>query len=162
MTKKKFKFNIIDAIVIVVILALLAFGAYKLFIAPNKSDANETVTYRVTYFCDEVPEFAINALQVGAPITDEDAKLNLGTVTAFQAGESVIYTTDAEGNMHAVPKPGHSSVALESTVTVAKDQTDFSYGMKIGPSTFGVGHTLVFRAGKVKLYGRISGIEIVE
>lgn len=162
MSEKKFKFNIIDAIVVIVILALLCFVGYKLVFGGDTAlSPDETVTYVVTYWCDEVPEYAVKAIEMGAPLTDDAANLDLGKVTKIEISDSTSYATDAQGVIHLTTKPLYHTVKLESVVEIPKKLADFKYGIKTeGNAIFGVGHTLTFRAGKAKLYGRVSGIEV--
>ena len=161
MSDKKFKFNIIDAIVVIVVLALLCFVGYKLAFGGNNTLApEETVSYVVTYWCDEVPEYAVKVIEMGAPLTDDAAILDLGKVTKIEISDSTSYTTDAEGVIHLTSKPLYHTVKLESIVEVPKGDADFKYGFEVDNYKFGVGHTLTFRAGKAKLYGRISGIDL--
>ncbi len=160
MSEKKIKFNIIDAVIIIVVLAALAFAGYKILSASYEINAEkDTVTYKVSYFCEEVPDFAAYAVEVGAPVTDELAKDDLGIVTNVKIGPSKSHTTDAEGNIHLVTKPNFQALEIETEVEVPAKDADFKFGMLINESKYGIGHTFTFRVGKTKLYGRISGID---
>lgn len=159
--KKKFKFNVIDAIVVVVLLAALCFAGYKLLWEPRSPENTTSTTYRVTYFCEEVPDFAAAAIQNGTPISDEQKDTPLGTLIEEPVIEpSVSYAYDAEGNWKASSKPGYNSVKLTAEVTISG--TPYQHGFQVGEMKYGVGHTLAFRVGYAKLYGRISDIEIVK
>ena len=158
MSEKKFKFNIIDAIVVLVLTAALCFAGYKLFIEPNSEQNIAQTTYEVSYFCEEVPVFAANAMFEGDPVSDEYKDVPLGHVTSITLEPSASYVSDAQGNIHMASKEGYQSVKLTTEVTVAG--APYPHGIQIGSSKYGVGHSITLRVGKAKIFGRVAGIEV--
>lgn len=153
--KKKIRFTVIDAIVLVVIIAVVAFVGIKLFggeIAGNSSSGD---TFTVTYFIDESPSFAAELIEVGGKVSDESKNVPLGTVTAVELGESVMFAANDEGKMIKSGKEGYNSVKLTTEV----QGIEFDHGIEVGNVKYVVGHTMTLYAGKAKLYGRIAGIE---
>ena len=155
--KKKFKFNVIDAIVVVVIVAALCFAGYKLAIEPNSEVNLQQNTYTVSFFCEEVPTFAAEAIQEGDPVSDEYKDVPLGNVVSVKVSPSTSYVGDAQGNIHKTTKEGYQTVEIEATVTVSGEE--YKHGIAIGESKYGVGHSITLRVGKAKIFGRVSGIE---
>ncbi len=153
MAEKKAKFNVVDAIVVVVIIAALALVGYKV-IGGGISGRNEG-TYTVKFFCEEVPDFAATVIKEGDKVVDEQKDVPLGEVTEVKVGESRTYVTDAEGGVHLTPKPYYNSVELTTTLKAG----DYDNGIIVGSSKYGVGHSITIRAGKAKIFGRVSYIE---
>ncbi len=158
--KKKFKFNIIDAIVLVVLIAAICFVGYKLFFDRMGEGFNQNeqeLSYTIEFFCEESPTFAAELVQIGDAVSDEYKDIPLGTVTSVELAPSVSYATNAAGEYVASTKEGYSSVKITTDLTF--EGAPYQHGFQIDVSKYGVGHTMTFRAGKAKLYGRISAIE---
>lgn len=153
MEKKKARFNIVDAIVIAVILCAAALVGYKV-IGGGMSGRNES-TYEMKFMCEEVPEFAASIIQEGDKVVDEQKDVPLGEVTAVKLGDSRTYTTDSQGVVHCQPKPYYNSVELTTTLKAG----DYDNGVIVGSSKYGVGHSITIRAGKAKIFGRVSQIK---
>lgn len=154
-TKKKFKFNIIDLIVLIVIVAAVAFVVIKL--SGGGLFGKDESTYIVKYFCDEVPDFAAEVIYVGDGVVDEQKDTDLGEVTSVSLYPSRTYAQSADGEYKLAPKEHYNSVEV---VTIVKG-TDYDNGVIIDGSKYGVGHSLTIRVGKAKIYGRVSYIEKV-
>ena len=101
--KKKFKFNVIDAVVVVVIVAALCFAGYKLAIEPNSKVNLQQNTYTVSFFCEEVPTFAAEAIQVGDPVSDEQKDVPLGEVISVKIGPIVAMVEASIGLVREAP-----------------------------------------------------------
>lgn len=154
--KKKFKFNIIDVIVILVIIAAVAFVG-NVFIFGNLG-GGDTSTYEVKYLCEEVPEFAATVIEIGDKVLDEQKDTDLGEVTDVKISESRTYTTTDQGEVKCVDKPYYNCVELTTTVKA----NDYDFGMIAGSSKYGVGHSITIRVGKAKIFGRVSAIEKID
>ncbi len=159
--KKKFKFNIIDAIVLAVIIAAIAFAGWHL-LAGGTNDTGETVTYTISYFCEEVPDFAAEAIYVNDPVSEEYTEAPLGYVTDVKLSPSTSYAADAQGNFHLTSKEKYNSVELTTVLEMPKANATFAHGVQVDEAKLGVGHSITIRVGKAKIYGRVSGIEIAE
>lgn len=153
---KKVKFNFVDVIVVLLVVAVVGFVGLKFF--GGGFGAGGASTYEVKYLCDEVPTFAASVIKVGDPILDEQKETNLGEVTDVRIGESRTYTTTKEGDVRLVPKEGYNSVEITSIV----EGEDYDFGMIAGSSKYGVGHSITIRVGKAKIFGRVSGIEKID
>lgn len=153
MEKKKFKLNIVDVIVVLVLATLVAVVGISFFSDSKVSDPMGK--YRVSFFCEEVPTYAAELIQAGDAVTDDDKKVELGTVETVTLGPSRTYAATAEGEMKLAPKEGANSVEVVAEVTAKS----FEHGITLGAGRYGVGHSLTLRVGQTKIYGRVSGIE---
>ncbi len=158
--KKKFKFNIIDAIVLLVIVAVIAFVASNLFgdsiqNGSGAADAAKNQTYIMSYFFEEVPDFAAEMIDKGTVVSDEAFGHKLGKLVDVEFGDSVSFAANDQGQIVKSSKEGYKSVALKVEVK----GNAFDHGIEVEKIKYVVGHTMTLYAGKAKLYGRISGIE---
>lgn len=155
MANKK-KFNVVDVLVILVIVAAVAFVGIK-FLGGGIGGSGAS-TYELKFFCEEVPDFAADVIKVGDKVLDEQKESDLGVVTKVELGPSYTYTTTDEGEIRCLDKPNYKSVSLTTIV----EGEDYDFGMIAGSSKYGVGHSITIRVGKAKIFGRVSGIEKLE
>ena len=153
--KKKVRFTAVDAVILVIVLAVLGFVGFKfLGIGQAGGAAAETKTYIVSYDFEEVPEFAATIIKEGDKVSDEAKKNGLGIVTGVEVGEAAIYCSDDKGMLQKSPKEGYNSVKLTTEVEALKGD----HGIKVSDNTYTIGHTMTLYAGDAKLYGKIAGI----
>ncbi len=159
--KGKFKFNIIDVLVIVIIVAVAAFIGVKMVggnlnTAVNNDKFKDTEhSYEYTFHCYEAPDFVLDYIKNGANVlefTDDD---EFGKLFSFSVGEAEIYEPDSSGHYVKSTKPDHSSVDL----VVRGKGVQTKGGVKVGWNDYSVGHSLTINVGNAKLYCKISGIK---
>lgn len=96
--KRKGKFNIIDAVVIVVILVLIAGAVYKFrgLDKTSKTSSMETVTYEMTI--ESLRSYAFDNLQVGDTVFDYTSGNAIGTIVNVEWVDAVdpFYTLDGK------------------------------------------------------------------
>lgn len=154
---QKKKFNAVDVIVLLVIVAAIAFVGYKLI--GGRMGAGGTSTYEVTYLCEEVPSFAANVIKKGDKVLDEQKDTDLGIVSEDPViTEARTYATTSEGKVTCVPKEHYNCVEIKTTVK----GSEYDFGVVVGACKYGVGHSITIRVGKAKIFGRISGIEKID
>lgn len=152
--KGKIKLNPIDCIIILVILAAVAFVAYK--VVGQKAMTNTDGTkYEISYYFEEVPDYAADIIKSGDPIMDEAKNIPIGKITDVKTDAAVVYSPDSNGMIQKSGKDGYKSVTLKTEVNA----TDYEYGVEISGAKYSVGHTFTVRAGKSKLYGRVMSID---
>lgn len=151
--KKKIKFNIIDVVILVVVLAVAAFVGTKIF-GKDKEAAAEPKTYEISFYCEEVPAFAAEAVKVGDSVEDETKKVYLGKITDVSMDEAVVFNVDAEGNTVKSSKEGYKSVKITSEVSA----TEFDHGIVADSIKYSIGHSVTLYAGKGKMVGKVSAI----
>lgn len=151
--KKGFKFNVVDVVVILVIVAVVAFVGLKLSGGLIAMPANMH-EYEFTFHSYEVPDYVIDYVKEGAAVCDSSNNDEFGVVESFTTGESEMFVETADGAIVKTAKPDHSSMDLK--VVGKGEQTDF--GVKFEKGVYGVGHTITIKVGNAKLYCKISGI----
>ena len=154
--EKKFKFNVVDVIVLLVIVLAVLFVGF-MFLGGGIGGSSSS-TYEVSFLCEEVPSFAASIIEVGDEVVDEQKDSDLGVVTNVEIGDSRTYTTTNEGDVRCVPKPYYNCVQLTTEV----EAQDYDFGIMAGSSKYGVGHSITIRVGNAKIFGRISGIKKID
>ncbi len=152
--KKGYKFNVIDAVVIVAIIGVLAFAGIKLA-GGGEEEIVEMHRYEFSFRCDDVPDFVLEYLKEGEAVDCVDNNDCFGKVVSVEIGDSAAYSVSAEGKVVKSVKPDHSGVEL--VVEGEGEQTDT--GVKLTKGVYGVGHSIVLRTGNAKVAGKISGIK---
>lgn len=153
MEKKKIKFNIVDIIVVLVIIAAVVLVGSK-FVSKDAT-VSSSAQYKISFRCDEVPSFAAEAINEGDYVTDDDKNSALGVVEEVTIGPSKTYASTADGKWNLAPKDGFNCVE----VTAVVDAQEFQHGIIVNAAKYGIGHSLTIRVGKAKIYGRVSGLE---
>ena len=109
----------------------------------------------MSYFFEEVPDFAAEMIDKGTVVSDETYGHKLGKLVDVEFGDSVSFAANDQGQIVKSSKEGYKSVALKVEVK----GNAFDHGIEVEKIKYVVGHTMTLYAGKAKLYGRISGIE---
>lgn len=158
--KKRVRFTVVDAVVLVVIVAIIAFVGMKfagvsLFTGENGDESMKTNTYIVSYYIEEVPDFAAKQVKTGDPVTDDVRNHSLGKVTGVEIGPSVSFNADSNGIVQKSSKEGYCSVILTTEV----EADEYKHGIEISKTHYVVGHSMTLYAGGAKMYGRVHSIE---
>lgn len=152
--KKGYKFNVIDAVVIIAIVGVLAFIGTK-FTKSATENAVDTKQFEFSFHCDEVPNFVLEYIEEGAEVTAADNNDYFGKIVSVTKCDSAVYSPDANGKIVKSTKPDHSGV----DIVVEGEGEQTGSGVKLAKGVYGVGHTIVLKAGNSKVSGKISGIK---
>lgn len=149
MEQKKRKFNAVDLAVVLVLVAVIAFAAYRFFGGSSgKAATGQGEPYRITFLCSETPENVAEMISLGDVVTDDSCYMDLGKVVDFKIDEARVYTTTSNGETVLGSKPGYKSVYVTVEAEgVADDNCVYVTGWALG-----CGHTMVIRVGYAKLY----------
>lgn len=149
MEQKKRKFNAVDLAVVLVLVAVVAFAAYRFFGGSSgKAATGQGEPYRITFLCSETPENVAEMIALGDTVTDDSCYMDLGKVVDFKIDEARVYATASDGKTVLSSKPGYKSVYVTVEAEgVADDNCVFVTGWALG-----CGHTMVIRVGYAKLY----------
>ena len=150
MSQKKAKFNIVDIIVILILIAGIAFVGVKMFGGEEPaavSDPAEGAPYLVTFHADCVAEEIANTLTIGSAAENASRNMDLGTLVDVVLDESVVYVYDSQGNSVATTKPGHVSVTMVCRVNGFQTPT----GLQVGQFMLNVGHSMGVCAGNTEI-----------
>ena len=161
MNQKKVKFNIVDILVILVLIAGAVFLGIRMFggeepaVTPNSSVGS---TYRVTFNAECVRGDVASTLVKGSKAENASRNMDLGYLVDFTIADAIAYGTDAEGNVVQGTKPGYVSVTLVCELT----GIDQSTGLQVGQFMLNVGHSMGVRCGFTELNMIVQNIAAAE
>lgn len=118
--KKKFKINIVDLLVVIVVIALIG-GAYLKFSKYNvKTDASSEETILYTIDVLNVRDYSVNAYRSGDVVYDALTGVNIGVIQNIEETEAVSYEINEEGKVVKVTNPYRKDlkIFLETPGTV--------------------------------------------
>jgi hypothetical protein len=150
------KINIIDILIALIIITAIAGAIYK-FTRPDTANFFVEKTEKITieFYHEEVPEFAVKAVQKGDICIEPVQSANFGKVTDIEINKSVSWADTEEGEFVIASKPGYSSVRI----TMEADGVVGSNGVTIGKTVYYVGQTVSLNVGNSMFSnGRISGV----
>lgn len=161
MNQKKAKFNIVDIIVILILVAGIAFVGVRMFGGEEpavEANAGAGSTYHVTFHAECVREDVANTLVLGSKSENASRNMDLGTLIDFSIDEAIAYGTDSKGNVVQGTKPGYVSVTLTCELT----GIDQSTGLQVGQFMLNVGHNMGVRCGFTELNMIVQNIAAAE
>ncbi len=147
----KRRFNLLDAAIILVVIAVLAFVAYKMM-PTGSTAAYEDIT--LSFYAPDVPDYVAEQLYIGAPVIDADRNVYLGEVVDFQVEDSVFWSANDQGIQTVSPMDDYKAV----TVTTRISGEASAYGIRLSGVEYSVGHTLAIRAGFAKISCAVSDV----
>lgn len=156
MEKKKFRINIVDIVILVVIVLVCVFVGSR-FLGGSSGDTVQAEKVRITFFQSECEDFIHVNTKIGDTLYDDTAGQSLGVVTAIELGEPTSYEVQPNGTVAVLHKDGFSSVLI----TGETEGIITENGVIIGGELYGVGHSFVLRAGMAKYYLKVHSIESV-
>jgi len=156
MEKKKFKLNVIDIIIVVLIICVAVFAVLKFSDGGvGASTPGDKVIIR--YYLDEAPDYVIAATHVGDPVYDGSSEQNMGHVTAIETGDPIGYEELADGTYGPVVRKDHSSLLITTEAT----GTWTDHGVVVDGTIYAPGHSLVIYAGQGKYYLKVHSVELI-
>jgi hypothetical protein len=149
MNQKKAKFNIVDILVILVLIAGIVFVGVRMFGGeePAVSDPATGGKYLVTFCADSVHEDVAATLVQGSKAENASRNMDLGTLIDFSIDVAIAYGTDSKGNVVQGTKPGYVSVTLVCRVTGFQNPT----GLQVGQFALNMGHAMGVCAGNTEI-----------
>lgn len=158
--KLKRKFTFIDLVILLVILGSI-FGVSKKFSNAKVSTplAAKSEKIQVSFFIEEVPEFAASAIEIGSPVRESIQNASFGKVSDITLDKSISWARGEDGNFISSSRDGYSSLLI----TMDAQGMIGNNGVTIDKSIYYVGQTVTIYAGNSILQnGRISDIKKVE
>lgn len=149
---KKRKFNLLDVVIILALLGIIAFAAYKL-LPTEAAAATSKVTMK--FYAEAIPSYVADEIYVGAPVIDADRSVYLGEVTDIYKETYVQYEPNAEGKLVANEIETSYNLIITTSVNAAAS----AYGASLSGVVYGVGHTAAVRAGFAKMNVTVYGVE---
>lgn len=157
--QNKLKFNLVDVIVLLAVLAGVAFVALRLIgLSPSANTApdGDEEEYIITFYVSETGDYVVDHLQVGSPLTDDSITLDMGTLVDFETGPAQISSAAADGHLVISDREGYSSVYLMCRITC----TDNGFGVTTADGLrLEIGHSMVIRTKEAKLWAYVYDIQ---
>lgn len=158
MNQKKAKFNIVDIIVILILVAGIAFVGVRMFGGQGSGSAADPAgakTYLVTFQADSVRADVADTLLKGSKVENTDRNMDLGKLMDFTIADAIVYTTDSKGNLIRTTKEGYVSVTLVCELTGLEEAT----GLRVGKNLLNVGSGMGVCFGFTEIYTTVVNID---
>ncbi len=154
---KKHKFNAIDAVILIVIAAVIG-AAVFFFVTGEFGGASDTVTLEYVVEIRTIRDDYVDNFKIGEQIIDSVARFNLGKIVAIEVEPATFNGNDlTTGTLKVYEYPEHSDVTLtvvaearlgENGRYIVGDGFDISVGTAVYmrlPNYTGVGYCTHFR-----------------
>lgn len=154
--QKKRKFNVIDMLVVLVIIAALCVVGVSVIASRNDKNVKDM---RITFYAEEVPASIAENIAVGDLVADGNINsVAFGKAVDVTVEDSVSYVSTPDNTFIRTSRPGYRSV----TVVCETSGIYSDIGAVYDDYIYGVGHTLMMFVGDVRFSARVRDIEIVE
>ncbi len=153
--KIKGKFNIIDLLAIILIIAVVIGIAVRFkstVTTAVKSDEEFIYTVKV----ESVRDYTIEALKKGGKITDKKSEIDLGEIVAVESEPSKIQTERADGKIIMADQPDRYTAIV--TIKTHGKESDNSY-ITADSNELSVGRTTDVYSKYVHTSGKIMSVE---
>lgn len=148
------KINLIDFLFLLIL--IVAVAAAAVFILRPKKDAETLV---MKFRIEEVDNFVAEKVHVGDALYDDTYEQDIGEVTDVETAESISFygsSSGADSTYAVTSRENYCSMIITGEVKGRKTKL----GAEIGGKKYGVGHSMVLRAGDAKLYLRVYDIAV--
>ena len=155
------KLNIIDLLIILIVLAALAFVGLRYLRPDSSGHAAAPDKVRITFFAKDAPILLWDQgeRQMGGPVSDHDTSNYLGVLTSYVPEEAYIYALDQDsGEMVRVLSSTECflTFACEGEGYISDD------GLRINGVQYSIGGTYVIRAGQTRISCRLADFERID
>lgn len=148
------KINLIDLIIVIFILAVIAFVLLRFFIGDDTGIVNHEPVI-IEFTCEETNDYTAEQIMIGDHVLDGGTGNSFGTIIDIKTGDAASYIVNNRNETVHMDKPGYKSVVI----TMEAEGTLEENGLIIERYRYGVGHSTTVFAGKCRLFGKISGID---
>lgn len=160
MKNAKRRFTVIDLVIILLLIVTIV-GVGRKFTKAKVSTPFVAKMDRIeiSFFMEEIPDYAANAIELGAPVKESIQNSSFGKVSDIVIEDSVSWSRSEDGNFVPSTKEGYASLYI----TMVGEGMIGSNGVTIDKSVYYIGQTLTLYAGNSILQnGRIADIKKVE
>jgi len=111
-TKKKFRFNLIDFLIVIAIIAVIVVIAFRSGIVKDFTSTakGKTIVYEIKV--GDVQEESFDYIDVGDKIYNNETDACVGTVTEKRKEPSEIYVVTSNGEIVKTVQPGRADIYL--------------------------------------------------
>lgn len=145
------KINVIDFLAILAVVVVIAAAA--VFVLRPK-DGGDTLI--IKFRIEEVDGFVAKKVHIGDEMYDDTNLQDIGVVTDVELSDSISYGQVNDNVYTLTSKEGYYSMIITGEVKGRKTKL----GAEIGGKKYGVGHSMVLRAGDAKMYLRVYDIAL--
>ena len=145
------KINVIDFLAILAVVVVIAAAA--VFVLRPK-DGGDTLI--IKFRIEEVDGFVAKKVHSGDEMYDDTNLQDIGVVTDVELSDSISYGQVNDNVYTLTSKEGYYSMIITGEVKGRKTKL----GAEIGGKKYGVGHSMVLRAGDAKMYLRVYDIAL--
>lgn len=111
-SEKKFKLNIVDLFVVIVVILVLV-GAYLKFSKfNNKTNSSSSTTISYSININNVRNYSLEAYEIGDNVYDSLTGVNIGKITAVSEVDATNYEVGTNGESVKVVNPYRKDVVL--------------------------------------------------
>ncbi|MBC7087574.1 MAG: DUF4330 domain-containing protein [Tissierellales bacterium] len=147
------KFNIIDFMIGIIIIAIVLFGLNQLgIIGPRDVVVDNVSKIEIVFFQEEVNSFTADNVKIGDPSTEPLLNTSFGEVTSIKTGPSISYGRNKYGEQTTSSKDGYSHIYI----TLTSNGKVSDNGIIINGNTYYIGQVINLRVGTSIFYGRID------
>lgn len=155
------KVSVIDALIVLVVLAVIAGVGYKMTrsstIGPFTPTASDDI--QIVFYAEEAPEFAAKAIKNGDLCKDQERNVSFGNVTDIKMDKSVSWVESDKGEYVAGTKAGYSAVYVTAEGKGIYRDTKSYAGVTYGGADFFIGKTTNLIVGNTIFQCRIYDIK---
>lgn len=152
------KINVLDLIVILAVLAVIAGVAYKFTKSNTPSVFRQNDKVEVTFYVEELPDYAAEAVKIGTAVTDRTTGSRFGVVKSVDTQPSVSYAPNSAGEIVKSTKETFRS----QKVVVEGEGMYSENGVTYNSIDYFVNKQLEVRFGNVAVWTRIYDLQVVK
>lgn len=159
MAKRKFRFNLIDAVIILIVLAAVAIFGY-VFLSEGSSDEKPEEVVKIQYVLQTVDleDMFAGSISENDIIYESSTKKELGKVVSVTDEPAYFTGTDRKNSMHVISEiEGKCNLF----VTVEAEAESLKNGYEVDGSVLIVGGTMMFETPNLISNSNIISIEVV-
>ncbi len=150
------KFNLLDAVLIVFVLALVVILSLKFMGKDMITATGEYTEAEYVVMVEQLRDFSVDEIKVGAEICLDEEKDIKGVVKAVEKEKSKAQIVKSNGSVVLAEKPDRYDVYI-TVKSEGIQKTDGFY--LFGKHAINVGSTRIFRTGYVMITGVVSEIK---
>jgi len=149
------KINIVDLLIIVVILAAIAFIGIKFVMPHENTEAGQKM--EMVVYVEQSKRFVAEQVVKGSTVHDNTDEVDLGICTDIKV-EPYYEAIEATDEKNPVLAEVEDECIVELTLEV--EGSYGTYGATVNGYLFGIGHTMVVSVGPCKFYGAVKTITL--
>lgn len=158
MTKNKYKFNIIDfSVILIIVVAIVGFGVR--FGLSQKKTIKSDVKFRYVLKVENVRHYTTDALKQSNLLTDLKCELDMGKITNIELEDATSHTSLSNGKLVTAKIPERYNCYI--TIEAEGSEFENKY-MLLDETELAVGRIIPINTKFVQTSGTVKSIEILQ